>query len=61
MLISSIIAAKVVDFHDHVGHAKNTTQLVFLVNVLRICGNHKLSIVGTFSSNNLATIILCHL
>jgi hypothetical protein len=61
VFISSIIAARVVDFHDHVGHATNTIPLVFLVRVLKISGNHKSSIVGIFSSKSLATIILCHL
>jgi len=55
------MAASVVDFQDHVGQATNIIPLVLFVKLLKISGNHKSSIVGIFSSNNLATIILCHL
>jgi len=39
-LISSRIAANVVDFHDHVGHATNIIQLVLDANSLSTGGNH---------------------
>jgi hypothetical protein len=40
VFISSIIAARVVDFQDQVGQATKTIPLVFFVNVFKISGNH---------------------
>jgi len=56
-LISSITAARVVDFHDHVGHAKKTIPFSLCANCLNIGGNDSAPSVGIVFLNNLETII----
>ena len=60
-LISSTIAASVVDFPDPVAPAKKIIPFVLCESSLKIPGKHSDSRVGTFFLKSLATIIMCPL
>ena len=59
LLIIPIFGDQIVSVIEKVNMNPSVTRTI--VNVFNISGNHNCSIVGIFSSNNLATIILCHL